>query len=164
MLQSQTDEFVCLKVYSAAALSDGRQDLDKLYRDMDDADAFLFQVTSSDSAWIEIEEYAEKFETPMIYVGGESAGKIKTKDQMKHSAICNQFYVYSGAENMVNMMKYICFWVLHEEMDYQNLYLFLGKNFSSDSKEIFQSTKITLLGKNHPEKEQLHFLFLAPLG
>ena len=69
MLQSQTDEFVCLKVYSAAALSDGRQDLDKLYRDMDDADAFLFQVTSSDSAWIEIEEYAEKFETPMIYVG-----------------------------------------------------------------------------------------------
>ncbi len=75
MLQSQTDEFVCLKAYSAAALSDGRQDLDKLYRDMDDADAFLFQVTSSDSAWIEIEEYAEKFETPMIYVGGESAGK-----------------------------------------------------------------------------------------
>ena len=119
MLQSQTDEFVCLKVYSAAALSDGRQDLDKLYRDMDDADAFLFQVTSSDSAWIEIEEYAEKFETPMIYVGGESAGKIKTKDQMKHSAICNQFYVYSGAENMVNMMKYICSQVLHEEMDYQ---------------------------------------------
>ena len=62
MLQSQTDEFVCLKVYSAAALSDGRQDLDKLYRDMDDADAFLFQVTSSDSAWIEIEEYAEKYD------------------------------------------------------------------------------------------------------
>ena len=50
---------------------------------MDDADAFLFQVTSSDSAWIEIEEYAEKFETPMLYVGGESAGKIKTKDQLK---------------------------------------------------------------------------------
>ena len=142
MLQSQTDEFVCLKVYSAAALSDGRQDLDKLYRDMDDADAFLFQVTSSDSAWIEIEEYAEKFETPMIYVGGESAGKIKTKDQMKHSAICNQFYVYSGAENMVNMMKYICSQVLHEEMDYQEpIFIPWEGIFHPDSKEIFQSTK-----------------------
>lgn len=142
MLQSQTDEFVCLKVYSAAALSDGRQDLDKLYRDMDDADAFLFQVTSSDSAWIEIEEYAEKFEIPMIYVGGESAGKIKTKDQMKHSAICNQFYVYSGAENMVNMMKYICSQVLHEEMDYQEpIFIPWEGIFHPDSKEIFQSTK-----------------------
>ncbi len=60
MLKPQTDKFVHLKVYSAAALSDGRQDLNNLYQDMKDADAFLFQVTSSDSAWAEIEEYAEK--------------------------------------------------------------------------------------------------------
>ena len=142
MLQSQMNEFVCLKVYSAASLSDGRQDLDKLYRDMDEADAFLFQVTSSDSAWVEIEEYAEKFQTPVIYVGGESATKIKTKDQIKHSAICNQFYAYNGADNMVNMMKYICSQVLHEEIDYQEpIFIPWEGIFHPDSKEIFQSTK-----------------------
>ena len=87
MLQSQTDEFVCLKVYSAAALSDGRQDLDKLYRDMDDADAFLFQVTSSDSAWIEIEEYAEKFETPMIYSLGRNFSSGFERDFSKYKRL-----------------------------------------------------------------------------
>ena len=35
MLKPQTDKFVHLKVYSAAALSDGRQDLNNLYRDSD---------------------------------------------------------------------------------------------------------------------------------
>ena len=34
MLKPQTDKFVHLKVYSAAALSDGRQDLNNLYQDM----------------------------------------------------------------------------------------------------------------------------------
>ena len=142
MLKPQTDKFVHLKVYSAAALSDGRQDLNNLYRDMKDADAFLFQVTSSDSAWAEIEEYAEKFQTPIIYVGGESAGKIKTKDQMKHSAICNRFYAYSGTDNMLNMLKYICSQVLHEKMDYQEPKLIPWEGiFHPDSEDIFQSTK-----------------------
>ena len=165
MLQSQMNEFVCLKVYSAASLSDGRQDLDKLYRDMDEADAFLFQVTSSDSAWVEIEEYAEKFQTPVIYVGGESATKIKTKDQIKHSAICNQFYAYNGADNMVNMMKYICSQVLHEEIDYQEpIFIPWEGIFIRIRKRFSKAQKITLIGKNHLQKEQLRFLFRVLLG
>ncbi len=77
---------------------------------------------------------------------------------MKHSAICNQFYVYSGAENMVNMMKYICSQVLHEEMDYQEP-IFIPWGIFHPIRKIFQSTKvITLLGKEPSEKEQLHFV------
>ena len=68
-------------------------------------------------------------------------------------------------ENMVNMMKYICSQVLHEEMDYQEpIFIPWEGIFHPDSKEIFKVQKITLLGKNHPEKEQLQLLFLAPLG
>ena len=76
---------------------------------------------------------------------------------MKHSAICNQFYVYSGAENMVNMMKYICSQVLHEEMDYQEpIFIPWEGIFHPDSR--FFKVKIILLEKNHPKRNNCTFV------
>ena len=105
MVLPEVSTFVNLKVYSAAALSDGRQDMDLLYKDLEDADLFLFNITSSDSAWDEIEEHVKRYETPVIYIGSEAISRIKTAEQMSHSAKCNQYYTYNGKENFINMMK-----------------------------------------------------------
>lgn len=50
-------EQITLVVYSARALSDGIEDFDALCRDLDNADFFLFNRTSGDSIWPEIESY-----------------------------------------------------------------------------------------------------------
>ncbi|MBC3887873.1 cobaltochelatase subunit CobN [Acetobacterium paludosum] len=119
MISPFIEERVNLKIYSAAELSDGREDINQLYKEMDTADLFFFNVTAADSVWDEVEDYAAGKTTPVVYVGGEAASRIKNRETMKHSAICNQYYTYSGKENLVNMIAYLLTEVLGESHTYQ---------------------------------------------
>lgn len=131
---------VNLKIYSAAELGDGRADLDALYREMDKADGFLFNVTVSDSVWGEIEEYAATKTTPIVYVGGEAMSHVKNKESLQHSAYCNQYYNYSGKENLVNMILYMLTEVLGESHDYKAPTFIPWEGiFHPDTEEVFRS-------------------------
>ncbi|KNZ41132.1 cobaltochelatase subunit CobN [Acetobacterium bakii] len=138
MITPYIKDRVNLKIYSAAQLSDGREDVDGLYKAMDQADLFLFNVTSSDSIWSEVEAYAAKKTTPIVYVGGEAASHIKSKESMRHSAVCNQYYTYSGKENLVNMIDYLSTEVLGESYSYKEpLFIPWEGIFHPDTEEVF---------------------------
>jgi cobaltochelatase CobN len=119
MIDPFVKDRVNLKIYSAAELSDGREAVEQLYRDMDVADLYIFNVTASDSIWAEIEEYAAQKTTPIVYVGSEAISHIRNKETLGHTAICNQYYTYSGKQNLVNMIDYLLAEVLGENHPYQ---------------------------------------------
>ncbi len=142
MITPYLKDRVNLKIYSAAELGDGREDLDALYREMDKADGFLFNVTVSDSVWGEIEEYAAAKTTPIVYVGGEAMSHVKNKESLKHSAYCNQYYHYSGKENLVNMILYMVTEVLGESYSYKEpLFIPWEGIFHPGTEEVFQRSQ-----------------------
>lgn len=142
MISPFVDDRVNLKIYSAAALSDGREDVDLLYRDMDAADLFFFNVTAADSIWDQVEDYAAGKTTPVVYVGGEAASRIKNRETMQHSAICNQYYTYSGKQNLVNMIDYLLTAVLGESHAYQEpLFIPWEGIFHPDTATVFENAR-----------------------
>lgn len=54
----------------------------------------------------------------MVYVGGEAATHVKNLEQAKWTAFANAYYTYGGAENLLNMLRWICAEVLGEKMAY----------------------------------------------
>ncbi|KAF5074123.1 Aerobic cobaltochelatase subunit CobN [anaerobic digester metagenome] len=142
MIAPYIQDQVNLKIYSAAELGDGRADLDSLYREMDKADGFLFNVTVSDSVWGEIEDYAATKTTPIVYVGGEAMSHVKNKESLKHTAYCNQYYNYSGKENLVNMILYMLTEVLGESYAYKEPAFIPWEGiFHPDTEEVFRSAE-----------------------
>lgn len=140
MIQEQVKDFVNLKIYSAAALEDGRQDVQQLYRDMDEADLILLNITSSESIWTEIEEYVQTLNKQTVYVGSEASLHVKTQLEVRYSAQCNLYYNYGGKENLTQMIRYLCAEALGEDLPYEEPILIPWEGiFHPDTEEVFKS-------------------------
>ena len=105
-------------IFSAGALGDGDEDINDLYAAIDEADLLLLNETASDSIWKEINEYIKTCKKPIVYVGGEAATHVKNAQQAKWTAFANAYYTYGGAENMLNMLRWLYAEVLGEPMTY----------------------------------------------
>ena len=142
MVQKETASFVDLKIYSAGALSSGKQDLQQLYGDMDDADLLLLNVTSSDAAWSEIDTYLQTKNKSIVYIGSEASLHVKSQLEVRYSAQCNLYYNYSGKENLVQMIRYLCAEVLREPVPYEEpIFIPWEGIFHPDTPEIFKSAE-----------------------
>ena len=116
-LKSELKEIVDLRVYSAKLLSEGKQNINKLYSDMEECDLFLLNRTSSDSIWGEIESTINDRDVEKIYIGEELTSYTKEKDQLEKSIKCNAYLTCNGKLNLENMIKYIlssCFGESHK--------------------------------------------------
>lgn len=113
-------EQITLVVYSARALSDGIEDFDALCRDLDNADFFLFNRTSGDSIWPEIESYVRDKTTLTAYIGSDALSNITDINMLEVSAHCNEYHTYSGMENMINLVRYCAFCAGDTEITYED--------------------------------------------
>lgn len=113
-------EQITLVVYSARALSDGIEDFDALCRDLDNADFFLFNRTSGDSIWPEIESYVRDKTTLIAYIGSDALSNITDINMLEVSAHCNEYHTYSGMENMINLVRYCAFCAGDTEITYED--------------------------------------------
>ena len=95
-----------LSVWSGRSLADGTEDFDALCRELDSADFFLFNQTSSDSIWTRITEYVKDFSVLTAYVGSEAVSNITNEETLRLSAACNEYYTYGGTENYVNLARF----------------------------------------------------------
>lgn len=95
-----------LVVYSAKSLSEGTESFDELCSDLDSSDFYLFNVTSSDNIWPEILNYVKNKKMPVAYVGSEAIQNITDEETLRISAVCNEYYIYSGLENLENLVRY----------------------------------------------------------
>ena len=102
----EVSERVVLSVYSARALSEGTEDFEKLCRDLDTADFFLFNRTSGDSIWPQIEQYLQGKSISGAYIGSDALENITDTSMLEVSARCNEYHTYSGRENMINLIRY----------------------------------------------------------
>ena len=107
-----------LVVYSARLLSSGMESFDDLCRDLDNADFFLFNRTSGDSIWPEIENYVKGKDTPTAYIGSDALANITDPGMLELSARCNEYHTYSGMDNMVNLVLYCGYCAGNHSLDY----------------------------------------------
>lgn len=107
-----------LVVYSARLLSSGMESFDDLCRDLDNADFFLFNRTSGDSIWPEIENYVKGKDTPTAYIGSDALANITDPGMLELSARCNEYHTYSGMDNMVNLVLYCGYCAGDHSLDY----------------------------------------------
>ena len=117
-LRAEIDKIADVRIFSAGALGDGDEDISDLYAAIDRADLLLLNETASDPIWKEINEYIKNCEKPMVYVGGEAATHVKNPRQAKWTAFANAYYTYGGAENLLNMLRWLCAEVLSEAVVY----------------------------------------------
>ena len=117
-LREEIAKIADVQVFSAGALGDGDEDVNDLYAAIDSADLLLLNETASDPIWKEINEYIKTCEKPMVYVGGEAAIHVKNAQQAKWTAFANAYYTYGGADNLLNMLRFLCAEVLGEAVVY----------------------------------------------
>lgn len=118
VLREEIDKIANVSIFSAGSLGDGEEDINDLYAAIDQADLLLLNETASDPIWKEINEYIKNSTLPMVYVGGEAATHVKNAQQAKWTAFANAYYTYGGAENMLNMLRFLCAEVLGENITY----------------------------------------------
>ena len=121
VLQENLKTVADIRIFSAASLGEGEEDLNDLYAAMDQSDALLLNETASDTVWKEINEYLKDCVKPMIYVGGEAATHVKNLQQAQWTAVCNAYFTYGGGKNLVNMIRWICAQVLGEPTPYEEV-------------------------------------------
>ena len=120
-LREELNGIANVRIFSAGALGDGDEDLNDLYESIEGADALILNETASDTVWREINEHLKDCTKPMIYVGGEAATHVKTKEQAGWTAVCNSYFTYGGNENTLNMIRWICAKVLGEDVAYEEV-------------------------------------------
>lgn len=120
-LREEVEKIVDVRIFSASALGDGDEDINDLYSAIDQADLLLLNETVSDPIWKEINEYIKNCTKPMVYVGGEAATHVKNTQQAKWTAYANAYYTYGGAENTLNMLRWLCAEVLGEATSYDEV-------------------------------------------
>ena len=121
VLRAEINKIANVSIFSAGSLGDGEEDINDLYAAIDQADLLLLNETASDPIWKEINEYIKNSTLPMIYVGGEAATHVKNAQQAKWTAFANAYYTYGGAENTLNMLRFLCAEVLGEAMPYEEV-------------------------------------------
>ena len=121
VLREEVEKIADVRIFSAGSLGDGEEDINDLYAAIDQADLLLLNETASDPIWKEINEYIKNSTLPMVYVGGEAATHVKTPQQAKWTAFANAYYTYGGAENTLNMLRFLCAEVLGEAMPYEEV-------------------------------------------
>ena len=121
VLREEIDQIADVRIFSAGSLGDGEEDITELYAAIDQAELLLLNETASDPVWKEINEYIKNSPLPMVYVGGEAATHVKTPQQAKWTAFANAYYTYGGAENTLNMLRFLCAEVLGEAMPYEEV-------------------------------------------
>ena len=121
VLREEIDQIADVRIFSAGSLGDGEEDINDLYAAIDQADLLLLNETASDPIWKEINEYIKNTTQPMVYVGGEAATHVKNAQQAKWTAFANAYYTYGGAENTLNMLRFLCAEVLGEAMPYEEV-------------------------------------------
>ena len=117
-IREDVEKIAEVQIFSAGALGDGDEDINDLYTAIDGADALILNETASDPIWKEINEYIKNIDKPMVYVGGEAATHVKNMKQAKWTAFANAYYTYGGAENTLNMLRFLCAEVLGENIVY----------------------------------------------
>ena len=117
-LREEVEKIADVRIFSAGSLGDGEEDINDLYAAIDQADLLLLNETASDPIWKEINEYIKNATLPMVYVGGEAATHVKNAQQAKWTAFANAYYTHGGAENTLNMLRFLCAEVLGEAMPY----------------------------------------------
>ena len=120
-LREEVEKIADVQIFSAGALGDGDEDINDLYTAIDSADLLLLNETASDPIWKEINEHIKNTNKPMVYVGGEAATHVKTMEQAKWTAFANAYYTYGGAENTLNMLRWLCAEVLGEKVSYKEV-------------------------------------------
>lgn len=118
VLREEVEKIADVRIFSAGSLGDGEEDINDLYAAIDQADLLLLNETASDPIWKEINEYIKNSTLPMVYVGGEAATHVKNAQQAKWTAFANAYYTYGGAENTLNMLRFLCAEVLGEDISY----------------------------------------------
>ena len=121
VLREEVEKIADVRIFSAGSLGDGEEDINDLYAAIDQADLLLLNETASDPIWKEINEYIKNSTLPMVYVGGEAATHVKNAQQAKWTAFANAYYTYGGAENTLNMLRFLCAEVLGEAMPYEEV-------------------------------------------
>ncbi|MDO4454041.1 MAG: cobaltochelatase subunit CobN [Eubacteriales bacterium] len=140
MIRKELNQIADISIFSAGALDDGEEDMDSLYKAIDEADLLLLNETASDMVWKQINEYLTGCTKPMIYIGSEAANYITNSAQAKWSAVCNTYYTYGGTENIMNMIRWICAEVLGEKIYYNKVKKIpWDAIFSPDGKKIYDS-------------------------
>ena len=109
---------VTLSIYSAKALSRSNESLDELFRDLDDGDFFIFNRSSEGDIWSQIDTHIQGMGKPVAYVGSNALGNITDAKELERSAICNEYYTYSGRHNIENLMRYCAWCAGDEQMTY----------------------------------------------
>lgn len=120
-LREEVEKIADVRIFSAGSLGDGEEDINDLYAAIDQADLLLLNETVSDPIWKEINEYIKNSPLPMVYVGGEAATHVKNAQQAKWTAFANAYYTYGGADNTLNMLRFLCAEVLGEAMRYEEV-------------------------------------------
>ena len=121
VLREEVEKIADVRIFSAGSLGDGEEDINDLYAAIDQADLLLLNETASDPIWKEINEYIKNSTLPMVYVGGEAATHVKNAQQAKWTAFANAYYTYGGAENTLNMLRFLCAEVLGEAISYEEV-------------------------------------------
>ena len=117
-IQDEISDIVDLKIYSSKLLTEGKESIDELKKDMEDRDLLILNRISADGIWDEVDETLNNYNNEIIYVGEELTSYIDNKEQLEKSIICNNYLTCNGKFNLINMIKYVLYSYFHEDIKY----------------------------------------------
>ena len=86
-IKDEISDIVDLKLYSSKLLTEGKQDIDELNKDIEDSDLLILNRSSSQGIWGEIEETINNSSKEKIYVGEEMTSYINDKEQLENEKV-----------------------------------------------------------------------------
>lgn len=152
-LQKELDQIAHVRIFSAGALAEGEEDIQLLYRAIDDAELLVLNETASDVIWKDINEYLKEYKKPIVYVGGEAVLHVKNSQQANWTAVCNSYFTYGGMDNLLNMFRWICAEILGENIAYKEVKCIPWDSiFSAETGKLYDSPEKYF--QDYPQKKK----------
>ncbi|MGL4849907.1 MAG: cobaltochelatase subunit CobN [Clostridium sp.] len=105
-LEEKFKGMIDLSVYSAKLLSEDAN-INKLYKEIEEADVLILNRTASDSIWAEVDGIIHESKGKKVYVGDDLLAFTKTKEEVEIGVKANEYFTLNGIRNLENMVKFI---------------------------------------------------------
>ncbi|BBB89395.1 MAG TPA: cobaltochelatase subunit CobN [Methylomusa anaerophila] len=131
-----------IKVHSARFLEEGKEDIDKLYQEMEETDLLFFYRSSEEGVWSGIEAKLAALNKPVVWSGNDPTYWTMSNVPMSIPAKCYSYITQGGEENFNQIFLMLAKEALQLDVSYQEPAIFPWEGiYHPVAGKIFSTTK-----------------------
>ncbi|AIS51710.1 cobaltochelatase CobN [Thermoanaerobacter kivui] len=131
-----------VKVYSARLLEEGKEDIDELYKEMEESDLLFFYRSSGESVWTELESKVKTMNKPVVCTAFDPTFWSMSNVNISIPAKCYAYMTQGGNENFLQMFLMLAAEVLGLNVSYSEPKEYPWEGiYHPDASKIFSSVE-----------------------